>query len=180
MEIRNLGAMSTHLHMIHPETNHLFQKAIMLHGTALSSIFPILNDHRTIIHDFGNLRIFPSSRNVNNYVIFSTISAENLNYSIKNSDSLLQFINEIDPIQLCKNVCKYPSFVRPGTLVQNRVWTVSVERPDAIDPFLTQLPLDIFMNESYSSTIDTLFSRATRVAYIFPFVFITSLSTYFF
>lgn len=53
VEIRNLGAMSTHLHMIHPETKHLFQRAIFLHGTALSSIFPILNNHTTIIQDFG-------------------------------------------------------------------------------------------------------------------------------
>lgn len=97
--------------------------------------------------------------------MFLNILAENLNYSIQNSDSLLQFINQIDPIQFCTNICKFPSFVRPGTMVINRVWTVSVERPDAIDPFLTQLPLDIFMNDNYSSTIDTLFSRGTRVTF---------------
>lgn len=46
--------MSTQLHMMNPGSKHLFQRAIMLHGTALTEELPAKEDHTKMIRKFGN------------------------------------------------------------------------------------------------------------------------------
>lgn len=82
---------------------------------------------------------------------------------MNDSDSLVNFLNQFDPIKLCEKICRQPFYVRVGSMVNPRIWTVSIERSDAVDPFLTQFPIDILTNDSYESNIDALFSCSYTV-----------------
>lgn len=52
------GASSVNLHMISPQTNNLFQKAIMMSGSALNPFLPRIQDHSSILYNLGNLNVF--------------------------------------------------------------------------------------------------------------------------
>lgn len=51
----NLGGASSELLMISPMSKLLFQKAVMMSGSALNPWIPTRNEHSPIFYDLGNI-----------------------------------------------------------------------------------------------------------------------------
>ncbi|XP_031622611.1 esterase B1-like [Contarinia nasturtii] len=134
------GAASVNLHMISPTASHLFHKAIMMSGSALNPFLPRHQDHSSILYNL----------------------AENLRYPASNKRDLIKFLNEIDGKLLSKMTFQddyNPGFSRKTF---NRIWTVCIEEPNAIDPFITVAPFNILTNQSFENKFDTLFSSSPK------------------
>ncbi|XP_055302656.1 juvenile hormone esterase-like [Sitodiplosis mosellana] len=134
------GASSVNLHMISPQTNNLFQRAIMMSGSALNPFLPRHQDHSSILHHL----------------------AENLHYPVTNKRDLIKFLNQIDGKLLSKMTFQNDHVPGFGRKTFNRIWTVCIEDYNATEPFITQTPFDILTNHSYESNIDTLYSSSPK------------------
>lgn len=105
-EIFKTGSVSVQLHMMSPLSKHLFQRAILLSGSALNPYLPAKDEHTAIM------------KNV----------AECLNYTIRNQNDLIEFLQQIDG-KLLYNRTYFPEFFTDdvGRKVFNRHWTLFIE-----------------------------------------------------
>lgn len=49
------GGVSVNLHMISPQSKHLFQKAVIMSGSALDPLLPTRDEHSSILYELGKL-----------------------------------------------------------------------------------------------------------------------------
>lgn len=91
--------------MISPQSKHLFQKAILISGSALNPYLPTKSEHSAIIKKF----------------------AENLNHTIRNEIELIEFLNQVDGKVLYENTYINIFNEDLGRKGLNRYWTVFVE-----------------------------------------------------
>lgn len=121
-----VGGVSTQLHTISSQSKHLFQRAIMMSGTALSPHLPV-GDHSSILHDLGNdffillynidliyynlvsnfvIVMFDRNKIQFFYIIYLSI-AEHLKYRVTNKNELVNFLKQIDINLLHQNIFKW-------------------------------------------------------------------------
>ncbi|XP_031623232.1 esterase B1-like [Contarinia nasturtii] len=134
------GAASVQLHMVSPQSKHLFQRAILMSGSALNPFLPAKTEHSTIIKNL----------------------AEDFNHTIRNESNLIGFLNKIDGKMLYKNTNIGIFTDHVGRKGFNRQWSVFIEDQNANNPFLIETPLNIFTNSNYESNLATLFSSSPK------------------
>lgn len=60
-------------------------------------------------------------------IIFRNISAENMHYPAANDADLIEFLKQVDGIELTKKTYQSDYDAGLGRKVRNRIWTVVVE-----------------------------------------------------
>ena len=152
------GSSSVHFHVIVPESNKLFQRAILQSGFALNNwAYNIKNDDKSVLIKFG-IKILGWFESIKNIVLLS--AKENNNDFV----DLEEYLLNIDAEKLNNFTRRlYPP--KSGTNIPYFYWAPIIEHINSVDPFLTEHLENLLNANNYSNDIDTMFGFTSVVYY---------------
>lgn len=127
------GSIAVNYHVINDESTKYFQRSISMSGTIRLNVPPIETQHLDLLYGL----------------------AEKHNRTVSDCDDLADFLSGIDGQELADAELLFPSSL-------NLHWSPTVEHENAIRPFLTKDPTDIYA-EKMCINVSTLFAFNDRV-----------------
>lgn len=186
------GSMSASLHILSTNARKLFQRAILLSGSALTPLLPRVHDHTSIVRNLGewnfalNIAFLPRNDEFMHICISSggfllsnpkwwrhdRFSEANQCYIfvaiyIPKRILLSRFRTQRNTANMERYYWKYILLIifsfwfMVDTICE---WFNSLSEENAINPVLTQSPIQLTLINRNPNDIDTLFTYTTRVS----------------